>query len=119
MSKFCVRENNQIIRARFVCRAIPILHKTTARVKRTIRKILVKETFRVTHNIRHPVTFRLVIKSFDEFHALPFLAEIIAVLTVIFTIAAEEKQPIVTNRNASIAVKHSPYFAVIPKKQNC
>jgi hypothetical protein len=72
----------------------------------------------MAHHVRHFVSFGLIIKPLDEFHALPFLAKVVAVLAVIFSITVEEKQSVVINWNVAVTVENSADPAAVPKKQN-
>ena len=45
------------------------------------------------------MTFCLVIKTLDEFNALPFLTEIISIAGIIFAVASEIENAVVINRN--------------------
>jgi hypothetical protein len=64
------------------------------------------------------VVFGLIVKSFDELHTLPFLAEVVTVFAVIFSVIAEVEQSVVIDRHAAVAVKHSAYPAVTPKNHS-
>ena len=117
MAVFCVSENEQVISARLIGRAVLILKKSPPRVQGAIGKAFIKEAFSVTHYVRHFVASGVVIKSFYKLDTLPLLTVVVAVFAVIFPVAPEEKQSVVINRNAVIAINCLSYlFATVIKQ---
>ena len=112
-----VGKHQQVVRTRWLARSVAILDKPAPLVECAIWNGLVEEAFGMTHYIGHFVSFDIVIKPFDELHALPFLAVVIPVWCVVPPVAPKEQQAVVIYRHTPIAVEHSAYSSCVVKKQ--
>ena len=92
------------------------MEESTAWVQRTVRDALVKEAFRVPHHVWHFVTFGVVIEALDKLHALPFVAVIVAISTVVPAIAAEKEEAVVLDRNAQVTIEHFADSRLVPEE---